>query len=599
MTNIFKTYLLSFLFCIPAVYTFSQDNNPQVSFSNEQDDNIFYHTVERGQTIYAIASMYNVSADDIYRLNPSSREYIKAGEMLKIPQNDSSVSSSNDKPEELYTYHTIRQGETLYGISKSYNVSAEAISKANPGLTILSFSAGKTIRIPATQIQSLPLVQTQVVTKEIEYTIKKTETMYRLCKKFNTTSSELIKLNPELRSGLKAGMVIKVPVETEETVTTNQTHEPNEFDVNSLIAYRNEIQKVDVAKIALLLPFQMADSKNSARFVEYYEGFLLAVDSLKKAGNSIDLSVYDIGEGTQKTMDVLKSESLFSSNLIIGGVSNEQIELIADYAKKSEIKYVIPLSSKSDKITSSNAFVFQVNTPQSYLYSYATMKACTLFANYNVILVNTNDKDEKTEFIQTFKADTEQRNIPFRELNYNERTFRNDIVGMLSTYKPNVVMPVSSSMEALSKIKGPLRILADSKPAYHLTLFGYPEWQTYASECLDDFFALNTYIYTPFYANNLSPQVQNFNAKYTHWYKKTMNQTYPKYAMLGFDTGMYFIESICKYGSNFEDNIQKLGYKSLQDGFYFNNRTNNWGGFMNLNLFIVHYNKDRSISRTE
>ena len=465
-------------------------------------------------------------------------------------------------------------------------------------MTSLTFSAGKTIRIPATRIESLPMRAIQKVTKEIEYKVKKKETMYRLCKKFNTTSSELIKLNPELKSGLQAGMVIKVPMETEETVTT-QAHEANEFDINALIKYRKEMQRVDVARIALLLPFQTGDTKNSARIVEYYEGFLLAVDSLKKMGCSIDLSVFDIGDGIQKTREVLKNERLTDVHLMIGGVTNEQIEMIADYARKHEIRYVIPLSSKSDRVTSGNAYVFQVNTPQSYLYSYATMRACTLFANYNVILVNTGDKEPKMEFIRTFKADMTQRNISFCEINYNERTFRNDLVDVLSPTKPNLVMPLSGSLEALVKIKGPLRMLADKSQGYQLTLFGYPEWQTYANECIEDFFALSTYIYTPFYVNSFSSQTQSFNAKYRYWYKKNMSQTYPRYAMLGFDTGMYFMSAICKLGAHFEDYLRQMPYKSLQTGLRFDTRTNNWGGFMNMNLYFVHYNKDLSIVRSE
>lgn len=595
--NRFTIHLLTFLFSLSIAFVSAQENRSQIHTNNVQDENIFHHTVERGQTVYAISAMYNIDKEDIYRLNPTSRDYIKVGEILKIPQKH--VADHPDTgAEDLHTYHTIRSGETLYGISKQYNVQAAAITKANPGLTSLTFSAGKTIRIPATQIEALPTRAIQKVTKEIEYKVKKKETMYRLCKKFNTTSHELIRLNPELKSGLKAGMIIKVPVETEETVTT-QAHETNEFDINALIKYRKEMQRVDVAKIALLLPFQTSDTKNSARIVEYYEGFLLAVDSLKKMGYSIDLSVFDIGDGVQKTQEVLKNDRLADVHLMIGGVTNEQIELIANHARKHEIKYVIPLSSKSDRVTSGNAYVFQVNTPHSYLYSLATMRACTLFANYNVILVNTGDKDPKTEFIRTFKADMNQRNIPFREINYNERTFRNDMAGILSSTKPNLVMPLSSSMEALVKIKGPLRMLTEKNQGYQLTLFGYPEWQTYTNECIEDFFALNTYIYTPFYVNRFSNQTRDFSAKYRRWYKKNMSQTYPRYAMLGFDTGMYFMSAISKLGSNFEDHLRQMQYNSLQTGLRFDTRTNNWGGFMNMNLYFVHYNKDLSIIRTE
>ena len=117
-------------------------------------------------------------------------------------------------------------------------------------------------------------------------------------------------------------------------------------------------------------------------------------------------------------------------------------------------------------------------------------------------------------------------------------------------------------------------------------------------ECLEDFYALNTYIYSNFYADNLAANVQNFYTSYKTWYSKNLINTFPKYGILGFDTGMYFISAIHKYGANFENNLDKIKYASIQTGFDFH-RVNNWGGFINTNLFIVHYNNDYTVTRTE
>ncbi|MDR3261922.1 MAG: LysM peptidoglycan-binding domain-containing protein [Tannerella sp.] len=593
--NKINFFLAALWLCMISQPLFSQANKPQVSVTGGQGENVFYHTVEQGQTVYSISLMYDVGEEDIYLLNPTSRHSIKVGQKLKIPQKELSVVTDGQQ-DEMYLYHTIQTGETLYGVSKLYKVPAEEISEANPGLTFQTFAAGKTIRIPAAKIQSAPVTVTKTVVKKIEYTIKKKETMYGICKKFNTTSDKLIQYNPELQAGLKVGMLIIIPVETEETVTI--APEQKEFDINALMAFRKEIQKTSVAKIALLLPFQISDTQTSARFAEYYEGFLMAVDSMRNAGLSVELSVYDIGDNDQKIKTVLGNEALLNANLLIGGVTNEQIGLIAEFALKNGIKYVVPSSSKCDKLTSGNACIFQVNTSYQYLFSYATARACALFANYNIILLNTHDKDEKTLFINTFKADMKERKIPFRELSFNEKSFPADLTGALIPNKPNLIVPLSGSIEALHKIKATLRTLADTKPEYQLTLFGYPEWQTYTNECLEDFFALNTYIYTSFYANNLSPDVQRFNAKYKYWYKKNIALSYPKYAMLGFDTGMFFISAISQYGANFESNINQLKYNSIQTGFRFE-RVNNWGGFINTNMYIVRFNRNFTITRTE
>lgn len=600
--NKISVYILTLFLSFTCVSIFSQNNQSRIVINNGQNGDIFYHTIERGQTVYAIATMYGVSVDDIYRLNPESRESIKAGATLKIPQRDL-VSGPSEKTEKNYLFHTIQPRETLYSLSLRYNVPAEAIIKANPGLSVATFTIGKNIRIPATQIEELPTTEIKTVTKEIEYTIQKKETMYRICRKFNISSYELIKLNPQLKGGVKAGMVIKIPVRTEEAVISQPAAAPAEREVNALLAAPKQIQHVNTVRVALLLPFMTNEAQPSAttaRFIEYYEGLLLAIDSLRNMGSSIDLSVYDTGNGTKKIKEILKEDALKESNLIIGALQNDQIGLIADFAQKHHIKYVIPFTSKNDDVLS-NAYVYQVNTPHSYLYAKASQAGCDLFANDNIIFVDIKDKDEKGEFIKTFKTELKQRNTSFTDLVYQESTFATDIESRLKTDKRNVIIPTSSSLNALNSIKTPLRMIAETKPEYSLTLFGYPEWQTYTRDCrdcLDDFYALNTYIYSHFYADNLSKEVNDFYVKYKNWYSKNLVNTFPKYSILGFDTGMFFIGAIEKYGANFENNLDKIHYKSIQTGFDFH-RVNNWGGFINTNIFIVHYQNDFNVSRSE
>lgn len=596
--NKISIYVLTLCLSLSAVSLYAQNNRARIITTNELNDNIFYHTIERGQTVYSIATMYGVTVDDIYRLNPESRESIKAGATLKIPQKDVS-SASMEKTEDNYLYHTIQPKETLYSLSIRYSVPGPDIIAANPGLSVATFTIGKTIRIPATPIESLPTKEVKTVTKEIEYTVAKKETMYRICRKFNISSAELIKRNPALKNGVKAGMVIKIPVQTKDVVaeTAPVMHER---DVNALLTTPKAIKRVDMIKVALLLPFMTNEATPSAttqRFIEYYEGMLLAVDSLRNSGCSIELSVFDTGNGTKKLKEILKDDALKEANLIIGAVQNEQIGPVAEFAEKNNIKYVIPFTSKNDDVLS-NANIFQVNTPHSYLYAKASQAGCDLFANDNIILLKVPGTEEKPDFIKALKAEMKQRGIAWRELTYVPETFPVEMEAMLSQDKRSVIIPTSGALEALNKFKSPLRMLADTKPEYNITLFGYPEWQTYTRECLDDFFALNTYIYSNFYADNLSPEVSDFYSKYKTWYSKTLINIFPKYGILGFDTGMFFFDAIRKYGSNFENNLDKIHYKGIQTGFDFG-RVNNWGGFINTNIFIVHYQNDYNVTRSE
>lgn len=585
-------------FCCASVS--SQTDKARIVTTNELGKDIFYHTIVRGQTVYSIATMYGVTTEDIYRLNPDSRKSIRTGETLRIPQRSMTETEEGGEKDD-YIYHTIQPKETLYALSVRYAVTGQDIIAANPGLSVSTFTIGKTIRIPVASVEAQPTETTEPAAEEIEYTIENKETMYRICKKFNISSAELVRRNPELKGGVKAGMVIKIPVMVSKTgEAAAAAAAMPETEVNALLSAPKKSEQIDMIRVALLLPFMTNNpepSANAQRFIEYYEGMLLAIDSLRSRGCSIELSVYDTGEGTKKIKDILREDVLKEANLIIGAVHNDQIAPIAKFAEKNKIKYVIPFTSKNDDVLS-NAYVFQVNTPHSYLYAKASQAGCDLFAADNIILLKVQGTEEKTDFVETFKSEMKQRGISWRELTYSAETFPSDMEALLSKEKRNVVVPTSGSMDALGTFKSPLRMLAETMPEVNITMFGYPEWQTYTSECLDDFFALNTYIYSFFYSDNLSPEVAGFYAKYKKWYSKTLINIFPKYGILGFDTGMFFFDAMCKYGTNFENNLGNIHYKGLQTCFDFE-RVNNWGGFINTNTFIVNYRSDYNVTRSE
>ncbi len=595
--NRLKTVILSCVLSVASLTAFGQDSKT------------FQHTIEQGETVYAIATMYGVTTEAIYKLNPGSKEGIKAGEVLLIPQKKAGTKGNNA---ETYTFHTIEAKETLYAVSMKYKVPAQYILQANPGLSVKTFQKGRTIRIPSNesiqamdqtaQTESKPQAEEAPV-QEITYTIQKKETMYSLCRKFKVSSYELIKLNPQLKSGVKAGVEIKVPVKKDavasktENKASTESFIQSESEVNALLSAPKSTRALNQLKVALLLPFNPSKkTAASSRFIEYYEGMLLAVDSLQNQGLSLDLSVYDTGEGTSRIREILTGETLPNADLIIGAVQNDQIKMIADFAKEHHIKYVIPFTSKNDDVLSNN-FVFQVNTPHSYLYSKAAERGRKLFANDHIIFVNIHDNEEKKPFIKAFQEELKDHQVPFKEIEYNGETFAQDLDSLyMADQVRNVIIPTSSSLEALQKIKTPLRMLAETKTDYSISLFGYPEWQTYVREALDDFYALDTYIYTNFYADNLSKPMQDFYNKFKTWYSKDLINTYPKYGILGFDTGMFFFGAMKKYGVNFEEELDNIHYPSIQTGFDFH-RVNNWGGFINTQIFIVHYNKDFTVIR--
>lgn len=70
-----------------------------------------------------------------------------------------------------------------------------------------------------------------------------------------------------------------------------------------------------------------------------------------------------------------------------------------------------------------------------------------------------------------------------------------------------------------------------------------------------------------------------------------MVNTYPKYGMLGFDTGFYFLHGLASYGTDLENNLDRIDLTPIQTGFKFD-RVSNWGGFINKKVFFVRFTND-------
>ena len=574
-------------------------------------DSYFLHTITKGQSLYSIASMYNVTTADIIKLNPGSSEQIKAGERLKIPQKPAGSGQR--------TYHTIQAGETLYKLTQRYGVTAQHICKANPGLSAENFRIGQVIVIPAqtesseetiiNEVKSAGAVSSASTPLKPKcrdmHRVERKETIYSISRLYGITEAELIAANPELRTEkLKKGKFLCIPYtsagnnqkEQEQPVSPTTIPTDNELFDKS----KKENPKIATIKAAVMLPFMTDGSGNrdeQIRMVEYYEGFLMAVDSLKEKGVSIDIYTYDTYNNTSSVKSILAKDEMKNMNIIFGPAYPEQVKPVADFAKKNNIRLVIPFTSKGNEVFN-NPSIYQINTPQSYLYSEVYEHFTRKFTNANVIFLDAEDGDkDKADFIKGLKEELKGKHIPFTELK-GEAITPESLKGAMNATLDNVFIPTSGTNIALIKLLPQLIVTLRDNPDYRMQLFGYPEWQTYTNDHLASFYELDTYFYSSFYTNNLFPEAIRFSSAYRKWYSKDMSNTFPKYGMLGFDTGYFFLKGLSQYGSNLEDKLNKVTVTPIQTGFKFE-RVNNWGGFINRKVFFVHFTKNYELIKLD
>lgn len=560
----------------------------------QENVTFFLHTIEKGQSLYSIASMYGISQADIVRLNPGTDERIYAGQTLRIPQSTDNTLAP--------TFHTIVEGETLYSLTRRYHTTAKAICDANPGLSAQNFRAGQVICIPVADknlaTEDKKSAPQQNVQNPAEspcrdmHKVKRRETVFSISRKYGITEEQLIAANPEIKDKekLDRGSWLCIPYPQKQTEQT-PTQEPARIPTDAELFQANteKARRFKSIKAAIVLPFYDVVQSEAARMIEYYEGFLMAVDSLKRTGTSIDLYTYNSGNESASLSTLLSKPEMKQMDIIFGPLYQSHIQPLADFAQKNDIRLVIPFTSK-DNTVFRNPNVYQINTPQSYLYSEVYDHFLRQFAGANVIFIEASQGTrDKAEFIKGLKEELRRKGITTSSLKEDATT--ESLKSVLAAGRENVFIPTSGTNVTLINLLPKLTILVREVPEQSIHLFGYPEWQTYTKDHLDAFFELDTYFYSSFYTNNLLPSAVHFTKSYQKWYGKDMDERYPKFGMLGFDTGYFFLKGLSNYGSEFEKDIQQLDLIPIQTGFKFQ-RVNNWGGFINRKVFFVHFTKN-------
>ncbi len=146
-----------------------------------------------------------------------------------------------------YYIHKVKPGETIYSISKVYNVPREEILYINKE-EVDNLQAGAVLRIPKIDDNYTPSPLTKI--SFTEHTVQKKESLYSIAQKYGTTQDEIIKYNPQIQNGLKKGMVLKIPIVEQEKLSGSDEffvyHQVKNGETLQLIAQEYGISVEDI-----------------------------------------------------------------------------------------------------------------------------------------------------------------------------------------------------------------------------------------------------------------------------------------------------------------------------------------------------------------
>lgn len=166
----------------------------------ENLDNVDYHEVKAGETLFSISKKYGLSVEDLKELNGLADYSIQLGQKLLVNKN---VQSPETDVEVTNYYHEVKKGETLYSIAKMYNLSVEELKSLN-NLSNETLSLGQKLLISKA---STVAKKTEMSNSET-YIVKKGDTLYSISRTFKVSVEELRKWNNLGDNGIKEGQTL-------------------------------------------------------------------------------------------------------------------------------------------------------------------------------------------------------------------------------------------------------------------------------------------------------------------------------------------------------------------------------------------------------
>lgn len=545
---------------------------------------------------------------------------------VKRSGNQISISGKN------FYLHEVLKGQTLYGIAKAYDTSEEEIRKLNPDLVNRSIFAGMVLRIPDPGTNPSSSAGTPFKNL-INHTVLAKENLYSISRQYGVKVDEIRELNPETRGGLKIGQVIKIPGDritiaqkpkiSEAVAIQAETQESIPAEVSRNIESPCMTEPfphiADQFRLAVLLPLNISqhdtlfysDTLNPEyfRFYEFLEGIYLAIDSMRLEGMDLTVEVFDTERNPETIRGIIESGKLRESDLIIGPVFPNEIDVVMDFSKENQIPMVSPFSYY-DAIRN-NPVVFQVRNRIPRQVELVTQYLGTK-SGQNIVLLGRQKEKSDSSFIR-FREDLGKQileNNPakqpgFKTVYYNETTrgFVNgdskaiQIDTYLSATSTNYIILTSENEVFTTEMINLLQQKAFSHPIH---VFGLNQW-VFRDLDLGNLYNVNLELYSDF--EDEDPFLDFSDAgvmAFCRKYEENWNIEPSRYSFHGFDIAYYFTRALYSFGRNLTASVpcwaENIKTQPMLTPLRFQAREAG-SGFENIAITVFRYEKDLLIRK--
>lgn len=612
----------------------------------------YYHKVQKKQTLYSIARQYGITENDIIRFNPIVAGGLKVGQILEIPANPASDenaprSTEAPAPSNDFVVHQVVSGETLYGLEKQYGITDDEMMRLNPELKN-GLKTGMKLRIPAGT--DLPRQESATTSLPVsKYQVEKGETIFSIASRFGVNVSDLKKANPDLYTrGVQAGETILIPEQAKALQGTMPVSEQNQVQ-NQPTGYTNlpvspnctpdPGAKLKKYKVALLLPLYLPDKNttntdnaaaaddaekgidsaslfspiyfNNQRllngtdttvvasginidpraggFLEFYEGAILALDSIRRSGISVEMYVFDANNARQVNKLIQHPEFLDMS-LIIGPVYPDLQSIVSSFAAKNRIAMVSPLLNAGN-FEQNNSWYIKAVPTRDFQIDQTARYITEEFRNRNFFLLREpgiNASVPEARLGQLCRKDLAggtTRNL-YHEYDFQQQGVTG-IESLMDANSDNIFVIPSDNEAQVSVAVSNLNALAGDYP---VILMGTSTLAKMKSVQTENYHQVRLRFLSPYYVDYQTPLVKRF----VNHYREIFSGEPTQFSFQGFDVTFYFMSALSRYGKDFRSCLPGFPMALTQMNFDFR-KVAPMGGYVNESLFVVSYERNFDI----
>ncbi len=480
------------------------------------------HHVVSGESIWGISKKYDISVEQLIAANPSLDKGLKAGTDIRIPEPADLKSSSDDNQQ-------VNADETQSHVVR--------INRNNPSISQPTEST-VTPELPEKRISLETPVNVVGATGDGYYISSFGDSFSSISANYNIPVDSLVRLNPFLdQTTIPEGTIMRISskplhISDDRNLTLVDSIELRILAESEHIA-GNNVTSTDIIVVAL--PFELETeglSKQSLHATEFYKGMLLAFNSQLSRGNisPFKVVVIDTKGGVEKTVKQINDLNLNSTSIIIPA---EDETLLAAIENSGCPATVLNVLSIRDNSYIDNPSVIQCNISQPLMYDKAVSYITGHMQGYTPVILNpASGASEKAGFIDALRKKCEEQGIEIIDLNFGNKLTAKDLA-RLSKDKKYVFIPKSGNTDIFEKFSGALTEYFESDTGFQrLKLFGYPDWVVMKGNNEKALHDMNATIYSRFYLDEQNIFTKDILDAFEQWYGTPMANAYHMQAPL-------------------------------------------------------------------